>query len=162
MDPVSAITGALAAVVQAVDFGLMMYGLIEGARSTPEHVQRLSVELRGLYSVLVLLSGSLESQKSKVHQEGFPVHMVNNVTEIVGGCLELFYEIKKTLKPYLESDGRANMMLSFKKGLKFEVVKKEHVESLRVSLSHNKATLELAITTMNLYVGLRLFRKQTY
>ena len=148
MDPISACAAAIGAVSQAIDIGFTIYTLIDGIKSMPDNVRRLGVEMRGLYQVLTLLAGSLEAQKSKARDEGFPVHMVNNIKELVDNCTGVFYEIKVVVKPYMENE--KSVMKQWKKGLKWVVIKEDTVLTLQRALGNNKLTLELAISTLNL------------
>ncbi|KAF2116172.1 hypothetical protein BDV96DRAFT_645511 [Lophiotrema nucula] len=149
MDPISACAAVIGAVSQAIDIGFTIYNLIDGIKSMPDDVRRLGVEMQGLYQVLTLLSSSLEAQKSKATSDGFPVHMINNIKELVENCIGVFYEIKVVVKPYMESE--KSVVKQWKKGFKWVVAKEETVITLQRALGNNKLTLELAISTLNLF-----------
>ncbi|KAF2262694.1 hypothetical protein CC78DRAFT_618274 [Lojkania enalia] len=149
MDPLSACAAAIGAVAQAIEISVTMYNLIDGIRTMDENIKRLSSELRALHNVLGLLSASLEAQKFKAHQEGFPVHMINNIKELVMNCISVFHEIQEVIRPHLQPETK--MLKVWKQGIKWEIGKKQNLTTLQTSLSNNKATLELAISTLNLF-----------
>ena len=150
MDPISAIAAVVGAVATAIDVGSTIYNMIDGITSAPDNVRRLSVELRGLHHVLGLLSGSLEAQQRKASHDGFPVHMVYSIKELVDNCLDVFNEISQVVQPYLQMQTEKSVLKQWSKGFKWELGKKATITSLQTSLSNNKATLELAISTLNL------------
>ncbi|KAF2468512.1 uncharacterized protein BDR25DRAFT_344242 [Lindgomyces ingoldianus] len=148
-EPISICAGALGTVANAIDLSVRTYTLIEGIKSAPENIKRLAVELRSLYHVLGMLSQTLEAQRIKNRPENLPVHMISNTKELLENCIEVFREVETIVQPFVEADG--SVLRSFRTGIKWEVGRKASINTLQKSLSNNKATLELAISTLNFF-----------
>ncbi|KAF2193395.1 hypothetical protein K469DRAFT_550737 [Zopfia rhizophila CBS 207.26] len=148
-EPITICAGALGAVANAIDLGIKTYNLIDGIKSAPENIKRLGVDLQGLYHVLGLLAQALEAQNKKSRQDSLPVHMIANIKELLDSCIKVFKEINKCVQPFIEADG--SVIRSWGKGIKWEIGKKANMSTLQKALSNNKATLELAISTLNFF-----------
>ncbi|ORY08517.1 hypothetical protein BCR34DRAFT_393152 [Clohesyomyces aquaticus] len=148
-EPISMCAGALGVIANAIDLSIRTYTLIEGIKSCPENVKRLAVELRGVSKVLAMLSHTLDAQSRKSRTENIPVHFIANTRELIENCIEIFEEVEKCVKPFAEAD--ASVLRSFRTGFKWEVGKKGTVTTLQRQLSNQKATLELAISTLNFF-----------
>ena len=153
-DPVSVLGTALAVVSTAITLGQQTYDTVTGIQEAPDNIRRLAGDLKSLYSVLGVLEHALTAQDKASRQESLPVHLISNIKELLEKCIDVFKEISKIVKPFMDSNG--NVLRGTWRGFKWEMGKKNGVLGLQRTLSDYKLTLELAISSLNLYVSKNL------
>jgi len=157
-EPFTIVSTTLAATSHAFGLGQQCYELINGIKGAPDNINRLATDLKGLYTILGTLQAVLESEDAKKRQTIIPNHMVSNVKELVDNCVKLFVDVNMVVKPYTGADGRA--LRSNWKGFRWEF-KKGSVEALQRTLSQYKLTLDLACSSLSLYVDPRIYTSPT-
>lgn len=146
-EPVSVLGAALTVVSTAITLGQQTYDMVTGIQEAPDNIRRLAGDLQSLYSVLGLLAHALTAQDKASRQESLPVHLISNIKELLEKCIDVFKEIGKIVKPFVDSNG--NVLRGTWRGFKWEMGKKNGVLGLQRTLSDYKLTLELAISSLN-------------
>ncbi|OCL08101.1 hypothetical protein AOQ84DRAFT_377077 [Glonium stellatum] len=146
-EPISMLGTALAIVSTAITLGQQTYDMVTGIQEAPDNIKRLAGDLQSLYSVLGLLAHALAAQNKVPRPESIPVHLISNIKELLEKCIDVFGEIGRTVRPFLDSNG--NVLRGTWRGFKWEMGKKNGVLGLQRTLSDYKLTLELAISSLN-------------
>ena len=145
MDPLSVATTVLSMMGVAIKVGRETYVLVQGARTAPAYIQRLATEMQDLYTILATFQRLLENNRSQRDQ--IITDMLENLHATLRDCIEVFKDIKKIMRPYLDSQGDAGT--GRWKGLFWATFKKDDVMALQQTLGSYRAMLNMSFSALS-------------
>lgn len=149
-EPLTTVGVTLTSTVNAVKAGHEIHKLITGIKYAPDHINRITGNLHGLYTVLGTLETALQGRLLRAaHLDIVAVKMIENIADFVDKCVVLFQDINKLIRPFINSNDRASKGLW--SGFKWQTFKKDNVIVIERALSDYKASLTLACGSLTLY-----------
>lgn len=137
----------LSSTVAAVKALQYTYSLVQDIRNAPEQIKQLTADVQGLSQVLGLLQTALE--EDNVANDRLPAQTIQILEVLRGRCTELSSRIGSILKPFLGQDGTPRG--GTWRNLRWGVLKKHDAEDLQRTLETSKSTIDLAVSSLNLY-----------
>ena len=145
MEPLTTAATVLSAIGAAIKMGRETYMVVQGARTAPAHIQRLSIELQGLYTLLATFQRLLENHGSQRDQ------IITDLLEILEttlrDCIEVFKDVKKIVNPFLDSHGDA--AAGRWRGFIWTTFKKDDVIALQQTLGSYRAMLNMSFSALS-------------
>ncbi|KAF2093119.1 hypothetical protein NA57DRAFT_81798 [Rhizodiscina lignyota] len=147
-EPITIVSAALGTATSALSLAKATSDLITGIKAAPNHITRLSTDLKGLYVVLGTLESALAIETQNI-TERLPAQMAENMQELLDNCVECLNDATMLIRGYVGHDRRAN--IGRWKAIKWELHKKSEAAALQKSLCGYKLTLGIACSSLNFF-----------
>lgn len=145
MDPLSTAATVLSVIGVAIRVGRETYILVQGARTAPAYIQRLTTEMQGLYTLLATFQRLLENHRNQRDQ--IITDMLENLHTTLCDCIEVFKDIKKIMSPFL--DGHGDAVTGRWRGFLWATFKKDDVTALLQTLGSYRAMLNMSFSALS-------------
>ena len=154
MDPLSVIGGVSSIVGFALHGSRRLYELIDGTRNAPKDVKELSKEIKAFYNVL----GDLQRLLQRRPDDGTVADVLQSNQESLEQCLNILDELMLNIRSHTKPS--PDVKTSTWQGFLWSFKVKD-VRILMDRLGNRKATLLMALTTVNMYAGYFLGYRQS-
>ncbi|MCJ1456703.1 hypothetical protein MMC28_007067 [Mycoblastus sanguinarius] len=143
MDPLSVIGGVSSIVGFALHGSRRLYELIDGTRNAPKDVKELSKEIKAFYNVL----GDLQRLLQRRPDDGTVADVLQSNQESLEQCLNILDELMLNIRSHTKPS--PDVKTSTWQGFLWSFKVKD-VRILMDRLGNRKATLLMALTTVNI------------